>query len=176
MKSDLTNARVASIFEQYYIKSFNSIKNGYNVAEGGVDAIGRKSEKPMYCLDRNGSIIRCYNSLTQAAILLKEKLKLKGEEKRIAQNISDVCHFRRKYAYNYGWCFYDNIHDYKPPKLNFNNKKVIQYTLIGEFVCEYSSINDAHRKTHINNIRECCLHKRNKAGNFIWKFKSEEDI
>lgn len=52
-------------------------------------------------------------------------------------------------------------------------KGVIQYTLEGEFVAEYTSIAEAERKTNIKktNICKCCKCERQSAGGFIWKYK-----
>lgn len=55
---------------------------------------------------------------------------------------------------------------------------VIQYTKELEFVAEYFGVNEASRKTGINNahINECCNNKRKSAGGFIWTWKSNDRI
>ena len=61
-----------------------------------------------------------------------------------------------------------------PNKLIKATQKVIeQYTLDGEFIAEYASINEASRITNIStsNICKCCKGLRNKAGGFIWRYK-----
>jgi hypothetical protein len=54
-----------------------------------------------------------------------------------------------------------------------NCKKVKQYNLIGNFIKEYNSINEASKQTSINqgNISMCILGKRKTAGGYIWKYK-----
>ena len=50
------------------------------------------------------------------------------------------------------------------------NRPVLQYTLDGQFVAEYSSINEAARQTGVNqtSISYCC---RKSAGGYNWKYK-----
>ena len=45
----------------------------------------------------------------------------------------------------------------------------------GEFVKEYSSISEASRTLGIDGsaITKCCRGKRNKVGNFKWRYKYE---
>ena len=67
--------------------------------------------------------------------------------------------------------------------VNINNpqlsKKVIQYNVNGEFICDYPSTMEAERQTgiHHSGISMCCLGKRDYAGNgkelFIWKYERE---
>lgn len=50
-------------------------------------------------------------------------------------------------------------------------KKVLQFDLEGKFIAEYFSASEAQRITKINKITACCRGERNKAGNYIWKYK-----
>ena len=51
------------------------------------------------------------------------------------------------------------------------SKIVLQFTLDGEFVREWCSINEAKSKLGIKNISDCCQGKRKSAGGFLWKYK-----
>lgn len=53
-------------------------------------------------------------------------------------------------------------------------KGVQQFSLDGQLVAEYPSINEAGRQTGVNisKICLCCQGKRNKAGNYKWKYKT----
>lgn len=53
------------------------------------------------------------------------------------------------------------------------SKPVLQYTLDGEFVREWSSTMEIQRTLGYNsgNIRSCCCGKRKSAHGFIWKYK-----
>ena len=50
-------------------------------------------------------------------------------------------------------------------------KPVLQYTLDGQFVAEYSSIIEAEKQTGIRHICCCCKGKRKTAGGYIWRYK-----
>lgn len=56
-----------------------------------------------------------------------------------------------------------------------NQHKVEKYTMDGEFVAEYESLNEAAKsvgKTHSGNISNCCSGKRNFAYGYKWKYKN----
>lgn len=56
------------------------------------------------------------------------------------------------------------------------SKPVLQYDLNGNFIKEYSSLNEASRQTGIGSsgICECCNHKRRKSFyGYVWKYKEE---
>ena len=57
-------------------------------------------------------------------------------------------------------------------KYNICSKKVIQYTLNGDFIKVWGCIADVKRILNINNsnIVSCCKNKRNHAGNYKWKY------
>lgn len=48
---------------------------------------------------------------------------------------------------------------------------VEQYSLEGEYIQTFESINDAKKKLKISNISACCKGKYNTAGGYIWRFK-----
>lgn len=54
-------------------------------------------------------------------------------------------------------------------------RKVVQYTLIGDFIEEYESIKNASIQNNIpqTSIRYCCLKKLKHAGGFYWEFKNK---
>lgn len=57
---------------------------------------------------------------------------------------------------------------------NTQTKPVIQYDFNNNFISEYRSIIDAHRKTKtsLGDICKCCKGKRKSAGGYIWKYKN----
>lgn len=61
----------------------------------------------------------------------------------------------------------------KSQLVNSNCKKVLQYSLNGDFIREYHSTQEAYRQTGIysQNIGQVCLGRKHKAGGFIWKYK-----
>jgi hypothetical protein len=56
-----------------------------------------------------------------------------------------------------------------------HGKPVLQLTLEGEFIAEYSCIREAHEKTGACHIGDVCSGKRNWAGGFLWKFKETKE-
>lgn len=54
------------------------------------------------------------------------------------------------------------------------SKCVIQYTLDGQLVSEYKSVQEVSRQTGINqaHISDVCLGKRHKTGGYIWRYKN----
>lgn len=56
------------------------------------------------------------------------------------------------------------------------SKPVLQYSLDGKFIKEWSSVCEVQRQLgfHQSNISACCNGKRRYAHSFIWKYKGEE--
>lgn len=56
---------------------------------------------------------------------------------------------------------------------NQNQKEVLQFDLQGNFIKKWDCIMDIQRELNIkqSNISKCCSGLRNKAGNYIWKYK-----
>lgn len=57
---------------------------------------------------------------------------------------------------------------------NRKTKRVIQYDLNGNFIKEWDNIFRARTELKLNKIWEVCNGKRNKCGNFIWRYKEED--
>jgi hypothetical protein len=57
-------------------------------------------------------------------------------------------------------------------ELNWNSKKVAQYTKQGVFLASYGSIAEAERVTGVRNanIVQCCKGKLKTTGGYIWKY------
>ena len=53
------------------------------------------------------------------------------------------------------------------------SKKVLQYSLNGEFLKEYCSVSEAARENNFSTgaISNCCRKERKRAYNYIWKYK-----
>lgn len=62
------------------------------------------------------------------------------------------------------------------PIVQHKPRAIKQYTLEGEYMCEYESIAEAARLTNNShgNIQSCCCGKRKSAGGSIWKYADEE--
>lgn len=81
-----------------------------------------------------------------------------------------------KYNTNYGNCPQNISNGLKGKHINRpdHSKPVLQYTKSGEFVSEYPSLSEAHRKIGIpyQNISSCCNGKSKTAKGYKWKFKN----
>lgn len=98
-------------------------------------------------------------------------------------NHKDECKTNNVYT-NLEWCDHKYNSNYGTRNIRIKNsetnnikksKPVIQYSLSGDFIEEYKSINDAHRITGIDkktiiNVCKCLPHYKS-AGGYIWKYK-----
>lgn len=55
----------------------------------------------------------------------------------------------------------------------YNARSILQFDTNGNFVKEWDCISEAQRELHLYHISDCCYGKRNKCGNYLWKFKEE---
>lgn len=69
-----------------------------------------------------------------------------------------------------------SLNTYSQNYNGFGGKKkaVLQYDLEGNFIKEWHSITEASRTLNLNKIWEVCNGRRNKCGNYIWKYKKED--
>ena len=81
---------------------------------------------------------------------------------------------------NLEWCtvLYNNTYGNRIQKVTSKTGKIVlQYSLDGEFIREYSSISEASRqtKTDASAICHCCKGKYNyhQTNGYVWKYKSE---
>ena len=150
--------------EQYYIKVFDTLwPNGYNLTEGGDGVIPceetrkKMSENHWDCSGENHPMFGKKHS---------EESKKKMSER--AKNISDE--HRRKMSESHKGQIPPNkgkpMSEEQKKKLS---KKVLQFTLDGEFVKEWESTNECGRNGfNQGNISDCCNGKRKSAGGFKW--------
>jgi hypothetical protein len=79
--------------------------------------------------------------------------------------------------HGYLWRFADdelNIQNLNA-KVRIKNKRVIQYTLNGEYVATFDSVNEASIVMNVtyNSIYNACVGRSKSSCGFIWKFESE---
>ena len=134
------------------------------VAKALSKAIGQ------YTLD--GKLVKIWESTQQ----------VEREKSFDHSTISAAARGKRKTAYGYRWRYIDgdntgssDLECLLPKKLN--GKKVAQYSLDGKLVGIYESAAEAERQTGVGSrsIGGVALGKRKKAGNYIWKYISDED-
>jgi len=63
--------------------------------------------------------------------------------------------------------------DHKSGKLDYDLKKVSQFSISGGFIRDFMSVNEAGRQTSVayQNISKCCIGNLKSAGGFRWEFK-----
>lgn len=172
--------------ETYYIKLFDSYKNGYNQTFGGDNTSGYERPKGKDCknskrvcqINLNGELIKIWDSATDAH----------NELGVCSSSISNVClckhgknNKRREIAGGYIWVFekdYDPCKNYslKRPKVHMGHgeKAVLLLTDAGNIIQEYYSINDASKELEmsVEGVRKICNHKV-KNPRYNLKYKSE---
>ena len=116
--------------------------------------------------DLNLNLIVEFNGLKEAA---------KSVGKNTTASISACCIGKRLTSFNYIWKYKnDNIKlkdDYLENRYSFHNKKIYQYDIDVNFICEYKSLTDAINKTGID------IQISNKSsGGFIWKYEKSERV
>lgn len=141
----------ADFFESYYIEFFDSYNNGYNETRGGEGCA-----KADYDL-----IIRLWNEGKS----IQEIREQTGYSKRALKAAFD--------SVNIG-----GIDRIKRQAGQYHVLKIYQYNLEGEYLNEYSSINEAERKNNIfhSNIIACLKGKRNTAGGYRWSYDKKEKL
>lgn len=155
--------------EIYWIKYFNAIELGLNISKGGVINISNESReisrlkrlKPIYQLDLNGSILKEWNSASEATNYFNSP---KGD------TIGRCCRGEISTAFGFRWVFIKHPSKIKPflPL----NKSVIQYDFEMNIINEFSSIKEASEFTKINrSTLTSYLYNRMKNKEHIWKFK-----
>lgn len=165
LKNDIETAEDAAYWEAYFIDKYDSINNGYNNHEAGVNGAAISLWKPVYQYDLAGNFIKKFDSLTQA-----------WEETNIAfGSISKACDGKLKSAGNSQWRW-----DYaeKIPAINRNTnaKRLYQYDLDGNLVAIYNSGVEAEEITGINRATICGSAKKiiRTAGNFVWRYEDDK--
>lgn len=148
------------IQEQKYIHQFNSFLNGYNDTMGG-------RKKPVYQYDLEGTMIKMFESATQAS-----------RETGISQtDISRVCRGERKSAGGFQWRFVkDNLNIKIEPikRVRTGEKKIVyQYNSNHELIAVFDGVREAAQQLNINpsNLSAAASGKRKSAGGFLWSYE-----
>lgn len=82
--------------------------------------------------------------------------------------ISNLHYCSRKFNANYSYTWKKAI--------DVTRKPVLQFTKDGEFIAEYESVRESERQTGIkrHSIICCCKGELKTAGNYKWKYKTDE--
>lgn len=117
-----------------------------------------------------GELIQTFPSLTDAANSVGASIG----------NLSLACRHKRKVVKGYAWMFaQENVDRIDPVDYDtsefVNGKKVMQYTIYGDYVRTYKNIAEASRVTGISaaTISSVCCKRGNTAGKYCWIFAKE---
>ena len=94
----------------------------------------------------------------------------KGSNKKVWWRCHTCDHVWRTSVYNRGVLGRGCPQCRKKNTINPNSKRVVQLSLDGAVIGEYSSVMEAERKTGIKNIYKACRIQGRTAGGFIWKY------
>ena len=130
-------------------------------------------KRPVYQLTLDGEFVRRYDSAIDAAKSLNIGVT-------VIRAVADKNNKHHKTAAGYNWVYEDEYnsdenYQVKIDQGSGNRKPIIQKTLLGEFVAEYASIQEACKITGFNGnsyISECCKNKRKHYKNYIWEYKT----
>jgi hypothetical protein len=133
--------------------------------------IGEYNKEPVVQLSLYGEFIQEFRSMSEASKLVNGTTTAKISKcckKERKSNGGFMWIYKRDYSDNktYSW---EGIHD-------GNAKGVVQLSLNGEFISEYSSITEASKfvkNTSVSKISKCCNGNAKSHANYIWVFKNE---
>lgn len=137
----------------------NTTKYGYNISAGGDS--GNIKPKCVARYDKNGKLIATYESVLCAEIEINN------------HSIRNAVRNENALADNSLWRYYtDEPLKEISPYINTTLKPVLQYSLNGDFIREWSSLSKAEKEYKTKAIRECCHGKSKTARGYQWRFKN----
>lgn len=174
--------------EEYYIRFYNTVKNGYNCSYGGrainttteetINKIKQHTQIPILQYDLKGNFIKEWNSIQEACKAIccdcsSISANVKGKIKQVKGYIFKY-KTRNKFPKKIKIGKLRNID--LQHRIVYNNRAcspVLQYDKNLNLIKEYNSVAEASRETKIcnQNIHHCCRNERKTAGGFIWKYK-----
>jgi hypothetical protein len=151
--------------EIYYIKKYNSNKEGLNLTGGGnggkpsKEVINKRiktSTNKVLQYDLDNNLIKEWKSLGE----IEKTLGFKKETIRFCINgITNI-------SYGYRWKYKNKDTNKWESKV----KKVNQYTLDGNFIKTWNSVKDCKQWLGKGDISGCLEGRQKTAGKFIWKY------
>lgn len=155
--------------EIYYIKKYNSLNpNGYNMTKGGHFS-SENIKVPIRQYSLEGKFLKEYESISE--IIRQLNLSTTSE-------IILCCKGKRNQSAGFQWRYAkDNIEELDDifNKCFITNTPILQYDIYGNFIKEYSSLEEACKVTNLNKSSLCqaLKHKNNIAYNFQWRYKND---
>ena len=144
-------------WEKYYIKLFNTLyPNGDNLTEGGNGGVPCEETRRKISNANKGKLIGKKNPFYGKHH--SEENKIKWSEKKKGKHLSEELKRKLSKSNTNGKC----------------SKKVLQFTLDGEFIREWPSVMECSRNGYdFRNISACCRGERKSAYGFKWCYVEE---
>lgn len=168
IESDLSKTEAIHL-EKQLIRQLDTIKNGYNVDEGGSSSTQNK--KAIYMIDKSKNILAEFSCAEEVA-------------RELGLDISSVttcCNSPQKRLTAGGriFCYKDNydtfvVRDKKPHP---NSKKLYKVSNTGQIIATYDSIQQAAKLNNLSasHITACCKGTRNSIGGYFWSYADQID-
>lgn len=148
--------------EKYWIQTLSATTLGYNIAEGGTGGKTKFNTTPVFQFEKNGSLIKKWNSAIEAA----KELKLDDSA------IIKVCKGKLFSCGGWVWSYDNVIKEYKDPR----TIEILQYDKNGYLIKSWPSIAEIKKKLNINDrhIQITLDNPSKTAKGFIWLRKTNE--
>ena len=151
--------------EIFWIKNYNSYKDGYNMTIGGDTGLFEKEKKKIIEYSMNGCFIRFYDSISDA------------EESNNYNNISACCNKKVPYIVNKIYRFIDDpLTETEIEWYKRTYPTIYQYDYLGNLINTYDFIYESkewleEHSLNFNsaNITACCAGKVPSANGFVWR-------
>lgn len=165
-------------WEKYFIFSNNTLHpNGYNLEEGGCGGIPSEETRRKMSEAARGKhpSEEARRKMSEAKIgkTAHNKGKHPSEETRRKLSESHKGHIPKNKGVKFTEEQRKRSSEAHMGQIAWNRKKVLQYTLDGDFVREWSSMSEAVECNGFNSghISDCCLGKRKSHKGYIWKYR-----
>lgn len=163
----------ADMLEKKYIEKFNSLKpNGYNVLKGGRQQHGAWNQKAILVYKLDGTFLKEYESSGE----LERESNGKYTSRSIRHSCKTPTHRLKDILVKYK-IDSDEIKKYRKPA-SVRRKKVVQYDLDLNKICEFDSIQVAAQATNTNRIKiiECCKHRQKTTNGYVWRYEDDQEF
>jgi hypothetical protein len=154
--------------EIFYIKKYRD--NGFkltNLTNGGEGSRNILSLKKVYQYSEDGVFLKEYNSIldfTNSYNIKPTAITYVIDQKR-----------HKTYKSTYLFSSHEKVKNFKFKKSLKHTTPILQYSLSGEFICEFESQAEAFRKTNIlqSGINLCLKKKCKQFKGYYWFYKNE---
>lgn len=157
--------------EQYYIKKYNAITNGYNISIGGGSNYG--IGKNIYQYDLDGNYIKEWISISDIA----DEFNVED-----ASSIYSCISGKLNSCFGFQWRYdkfnkIDSIKSKSEIISELKRKPVYQYDRDGFFIKKYDYLEKVELDGfNYKNVSECCIGNRTTCGDYQWSYEYYDNI